>query len=220
MVRTQLILLLTVLSLVKYVQSPLGIVCSTFCNTGGCTGWSMMECGGQCFGGWNYNSIISTCDVTNSSTVNKTVMTYSDDIGGDISVSNDLGDGCNVGGMTYYYGKYKSSQVITASLGIGTYIPHYAIDVYFNLLFIDIQASGDSKWDNTVTVFAKLLNLTNSTNDQKLNKSLNVGGGGSSGSTNQGKAECGSTNQDDKYYRMLFGTYKHYETGTAINLEI
>ncbi len=219
MVRAQLILLLTILSLIRNIQSALGTICSTFCDTSGCTGWSMMECGGKCYNGWTYSSLISTCDVDNTTGVNKTVMAYSDDAGGDISVSNDPGTGCSFTGLTYYYGKYTASQVITASLSIGTFIPHYAMDVYFNLAFIDVQAGGSAKWDNNVIVYATLLNLTNSANNQRLNKSFNIGGGGASGSTNQGKGECG-TSDDDKYYRLFFGTYKHFETGTPIDLTI
>lgn len=111
MVRNQLVFLLTIFSLIAYVQSALGIICSAFCDTTACTGWSLMECGGRCYTGWTFNSLISTCDVENSTTtgVNKTVMAYSDDAGGDISVSSDPGTGCNFGGLAYYYGMYTAN---------------------------------------------------------------------------------------------------------------
>ena len=49
----------------------------------------------------------------------------------------DPGDGCKFSGNTYYYGKYKASQKVKASLTMGAYISHYAFDVYFNLILVD-----------------------------------------------------------------------------------
>lgn len=107
------------------------------------------------------------CDISNSSGTNKTVMAYSDDTGGDISVSDDLSTGCSFNGATYYYGKYVASQTVTASLSIGTYIPHYAMDVYFNLAIIDTNAGGGGSWENNPTVEVTLINATDSSKNQK-----------------------------------------------------
>ena len=109
-------------------------------------------------------------------------MAYSDDAGGDISVSNDLGSGCMFGGNTYYYGKYTASQTVTVSLSMGTYIPHYAMDVYFNLALLDTNSGGSTKWDGSVNVDCTLINATDSTKNQKKTKS--AGGG----ATNTGRS--------------------------------
>lgn len=139
MVGRHFILILTLFYLINRIQSQAGTVCSTFCSTGNCTGWTMLDCNYQCFtsGGWIFNPLIGMCDLNNASGTNKTVMSYSDDAGGDMSVSDDLGTGCTFSGNTYYYGAYKASKTVTVSLSMGTYIPHYAMDVYFNLAILD-----------------------------------------------------------------------------------
>lgn len=215
MLKTQLILLVVILFL--HVNSwptpPPTIICSTFCATNGCTAWTMADCS-SCYSGWTYSTNLGTCDFAN--TTNNVVMDYSDDAGGDISMSSDPGTGCTFSSSTYYYGNYKASNSITASLSIGTYTVHYAFDVYLDLLLVD--TTGSDKWDNSVTMDATLLN-SNSSLDQKLSQSIKVNGGGSSGVNAIGSTNsaCG-TNANDNYYRIVYKSYTHNATGTPINV--
>jgi hypothetical protein len=108
MVTTKFVLLIILLGLVVRVQSPPTItVCSTFCATNNCLGWTMSDCNpSNCYTGWTYSTILQTCDFAN--TTNFAVMAFSDDQGGDITVTDHL-TGCNCLGSTYYYGNFVAS---------------------------------------------------------------------------------------------------------------
>ena len=134
MIETLFVLLFGLLCLLAPANSQ-PTICSTFCATNGCTGWTMSDCTTSCYSGWTYSASLGTCDFAN--TTNLAVMAFSDDQGGDISMDIDPVTGCNFSGNTYYYGNYKASQAVKASLTMGAYISHYAFDVYFNLILVD-----------------------------------------------------------------------------------
>ena len=134
MIETLFVLLFGLLCLLAPANSQ-PTICSTFCATNGCTGWTMSDCTTSCYSGWTYSTSLGTCDFAN--TTNLAVMAFSDDQGGDISMDIDPVTGCNFSGNTYYYGNYIASQAVKASLTMGAYISHYAFDVYFNLILVD-----------------------------------------------------------------------------------
>lgn len=217
MVKTQLILLVSLLCLLPGVRSASPpTICSTFCGTNGCTGWTMTDCTSSCYSGWSFSATMGTCDFATTS--NNAVMAFSDDAGGDISMDIDPGTGCNCSGNTFYYGNYKASDTVTASLSMGTYDSHYAFDIYFNLVLVDGN-SGGAKWDSSLSMDVILVNATNTTLNQKLTQNIktSTGGGGPVSSSN---SYCGSGSSTDYFYRMVYKTYTHNETGSPIDVTL
>jgi len=230
MVKTQLILMIFFLCFFLGVESwgpppppppPTALICSTFCATNGCSAWTMADCT-SCYSGWTFSNSLGTCDFAN--TTNNALIDFSDDAGGDISMSIDPGTGCTYSGSTYYYGNYLASDTVTASLSIGTYLSHYAFDVYFDLILVDV--GGSNKWDNSVIMYVTYVDA-NASLTQKLNQTIKVSGGTGGGSGGPGgvnpigstSSQCGGSSNDD-YYRMVYKTYTHNATGTPINITL
>ena len=60
---------------------------------------------------------------------------------------------------------------MTITLSIGTFVPHYRIDLYMNLLLQDVDRGG-YKWNNNDEMKATMLSITpTSSVTKKLNNS-------------------------------------------------
>lgn len=114
-------------------------ICSTFCGTNGCNGWSMADCNGNCYSGWD--PISGLCDFTTAS--RRQIMAYSDDAGGEISLVTDpMSSTCSFNSGVTYYGDFLAGTTYGVVLSSGTYIAHYAFDVYVNVILVDIDSSA------------------------------------------------------------------------------
>jgi len=124
------------------------IACSTFCATSGCTGWTRSDCNGVCYNGWRWYSGSNTCDF-DPTTDQMAVIDSSDDSGGDAYVDPIAGsssDTCTVGAP--YYGPYLATDSINITSPFGTFLPHYALDFYFNIILQNVNDnSGSKKWE-------------------------------------------------------------------------
>jgi hypothetical protein len=138
------------------------IICSAFCAQQQCTGFSSGECKSCGSFGWGGSP---SCDITDPKYA---LLDYSGDAGGSITVTSGATTTSCTTLLTYTtaYGDYKANEVVTINLLGGTYLGHYAIDLYFDFILIDV--TGGQKWDNK-----KLLTTTLVGTTQTATKRLN-----------------------------------------------
>jgi hypothetical protein len=208
-----------------------GTICSAFCATSGCSDWTSDGCNGKCYTGWTWDSVDTVCDFTPVD--QKTIMTYSYDAGGDLDVSPDPNTlTCTFTGSgagTYYFGDYKASDTVTLTLAIGTYLPHYAFDLLFNIILQDVN--GINKWQTSANGPGQnpkmKATLTSSTPTQNLSVSMaNSGAGSGSQSVASGSViassngACGSGSKADNYERLIYSSFTHNDTGNPITITL
>lgn len=199
--------------------------CSTFCSTSGCSGTTRSDCNTKCYTGWTWYAGSSTCDF-DPITDQLAVIDSSDDSGGDAYVTPFVGGypaTCVDGALPDYYGGYLANQTVSVTSPMGTYLPHYQIDLYFNIILQDVD-DGSVGWGGGASFTAT---LTTSNSTEAKTQSVDTGGGGggnnneASGKTIQSyNGACGLTNKKDNFQRLLFTGYTHNLTGTAINMSI
>jgi hypothetical protein len=133
------------------------IFCSAFCAPTGCNGWTSSDCNTKCNTAKGWTNQGGPCAVTNSA---YQLLDNSDDAGGNIAVSpNTLSTNC--ANLTGYlgvapYGAYAANAVVTITLAGGTSIGHYAIDLYFDIILIDIDVNP--KWNSNTKMTVTLTN--------------------------------------------------------------
>ena len=126
-------------------------VCSAFCAPSGCSGFLSSDCNGKCNTGfWGWTAVSGgACKVTGN---NKYYLDSSDDAGGSITISYDpLTAGADCPQLLGYlgvapYGTYKASDTFTITYAGGTDMPHYLIDLIFDIILIDTD-DGNDKWE-------------------------------------------------------------------------
>lgn len=169
------------------------IICSAFCAPTNCVGWTASDCNSKCNTGWGWTAQGGPCSVTGSGFQ---YLDSSDDAGGMISVSpNTLSNSCpNLTGYTgtQPYGDYPAKgTLVNLTLSGGTDVPHYAVDLIFDIILVDTDSNNNSrKWTGTPNLIAKmyLSNGTIITNNFKL--------GSPNPSTNY-NGYCGSTSSSN-----------------------
>lgn len=218
--KTLLLVILGTTLLINVVIAPAPpTICSTFCGTNGCTTSDMYDCNGKCYTttGWGWNSVDGVCDFSANPT--RQIMAYSGDDGGDIDISAGTGSlSCTAYGISYY-GDFTAGSTVNATLAIGTYLPHYAFDVYLSIALVDV--TGTHKWQGSPKMFASLLGSTQA----PLSTSMQVSSGGT-GSQTAGSGVvivstqdgCGVTNKQDNYERLIFQSFTHNTTGDSITV--
>ena len=161
-------------------------------------------------------------------------MGYTFDAGGDALVSagtlavhcDFTGFGSGVGVGTEYFGPYTSQQTVDISLSIGTYLPHYAFDVYLSLILQDVNSGGSTDWKGNTKMWAALL-ASGTTVAQNKSQSIQTSDGSSNQqSTNSGKViaatngACGDTGKRDNYMRVIYTDFQHNSTGTPLTVQL
>lgn len=114
-------------------------------------------------------------------------MGYTEDAGGSAYVTpsntstcnfSNQGSGAGVG--TEYYGPFTAQATADIVLSIGTYLPHYAFDLYLNIILQDVD--GNDKWKNSPNMWAALIGTS-----QNKSQSMQTG----SGNSNSQNADSG-----------------------------
>ena len=109
------------------------------------------------------------------------------------------------------YGNYTATQVVTITLAGGTSIGHYAVDLYFDLILVDVD-DGGKKWD-TGTKFTVTMVYPNTTT-RAFNLSIT-----NKNPTTSYKIYCGDTGKYEQYFQY-FNTYTHNLTDSDITFTI
>lgn len=169
-------------------------ICSAFCAPTDCSGFLANECNSKCnTGAWGWSAGGGACSVT---ATNKYYLDCSEDAGGAIVVlPGPQTTDCTL--LTTYlgiapYGTYKASESFTVTYAGGTDIPHYQVDLIFDIILIDIDSND--KWDtNSNTKFNAAL-AKPSGGPQSRPMGLN------SGSTDF-SSYCKDTGKKDRYYQ-------------------
>lgn len=91
---------------------------------------------------------VRACSVT---ATNKYYLDCSEDAGGSITVvpgplTTDCAQLTGYLGGVAPYGSYKATDTLTITFAGGTDIPHYLIDLIFDIVIIDTD-DGNDKWD-------------------------------------------------------------------------
>lgn len=217
MVSSHLVILLLVGQLLPLCICPSTptTICSTFCATTNCVGWEMYDCGPpvQCYTGWNWISSDGLCGFNTGT--GKAVMAYSDDSGGDIYMTNDPGSSTCTQFPVSYYGDLKAGTSYSMELGVGTYLPHYAFDVYVNIILVDVN--GSKWWQGGPKMYATLVS-TNQTISQTMSTGGGSGGSSSGSVITSSNSWCGDNNKQDNYERLIFQSFTHNTSGDVITV--
>ncbi len=178
------------------------IICSAFCAPQiPCTGFSSTDCKSCNPNGWGGSP---ACDITNPAYA---LLDYSGDAGGSITVTPGATTTNCPTLLTYTtaYGDFRASDTVTINLVGGTYLGHYAVDLYFDILLID--TNGGQKWQNSPKMTSTLVGTT-LTGTKTFNNPITTW-----------KEYCGDTNKDDKHY-MFYSSYTHNLTNVDISFTI
>lgn len=137
-------------------------ICSTFCNTANCDGWESYECckatdqpgcSSSCYTGWSWIAADQLCGFNVGS--GKAIMDYSDDAGGNAYIVNPPATASTCTGTSVtFYGDFLAGTTYNLNLDFGTYLPHYAFDLYVNVILVDVNAGGSLKWDSSPKITA------------------------------------------------------------------
>lgn len=215
--RAKLYLIIFLLILTQRISPATTFFCSAFCFKSNCGGWTPGDCNSKCNSaiGWNWVAANSDCEVTDTT---KSYIDCSDDQGGSITVDPNpaTADCANLittaaGGVPSYYGAYKASDTYNVTLVGGTTLPHYAIDLIFDIVLIDTDESS-KKWQTSSSVFASLVGSASA-----QNKSYKLS---NSNSPSNVKSYCGSTSKVDMFYQPIMTKYTHNLTSTDISFTL
>lgn len=197
------------------------IFCSSFCAPSGCNNYSPSDCNTKCNTGWGWSWTGSDCSVSLS---DWQFVDSSDDSGGMIVVTPyKVTTNCPTLTNTYLggvapYGDFKASDTVNVTLYGGTTVPHYQIDLIFDIILVDTDSGGSTAWSGgSNKVKATLYDAnTNSNTTTTITTSFQLGGGAT---TTNWQGYCGATNKQDSYYQFKL-SFAHNNTNTDITFSL